>query len=232
MRGTHPTWLARAGTARVTPPANPPHMAGVNGLRNLHTRVFRKMNSRIYEYKVRRVLDTKGATNIEEMTSIISELSNEGWRLHTVFANEVGKNAFSVGGLGVNSTSDEVVMIFERFRSNLNIARQCPYCKESIDKSATHCRCCGGDVATYDSKLKSQEEELLLESRKALSMKYQSIIDVVNDDKTMEELNYVRRIFGSSMFVDNFNKKARSLGLIDGQLTLNEIEEIIQASRK
>jgi len=44
--------------------------------------------------------------------------SVQGWRLKTAFANEIGSNMVGgaiVGvGVGSNSTSDEVVLIFER----------------------------------------------------------------------------------------------------------------------
>lgn len=42
----------------------------------------------------------------------------QGWRLKTAFTNEIGSNMVGgaiVGvGIGSNSTSDEVVLIFER----------------------------------------------------------------------------------------------------------------------
>ena len=79
-----------------------------------------------YEYKVISLLDTQGLFNKNSgkvdtlaMTEILNELGMAGWRLATAYSNELGKNALSggVGGamLGINSTVDENILIFERF---------------------------------------------------------------------------------------------------------------------
>ena len=36
------------------------------------------------------------------------------YRIANMFTNELGKNSISIGGIGTNSTCDEVVVLFER----------------------------------------------------------------------------------------------------------------------
>lgn len=74
---------------------------------------------KIYEYQVERIVDNnRGATNIDIMEQTIFRMAIDGWRLHTVFTNELGRNqqTFSGHGManGTNETIDEVVLIFER----------------------------------------------------------------------------------------------------------------------
>ena len=60
-----------------------------------------------------------GKVNIVKMTERLNEMGRSGWRLVTAYSNELGKNMLSGGvggiGLGVNSTVDEHILIFERF---------------------------------------------------------------------------------------------------------------------
>ena len=79
-----------------------------------------------YEYKAISLLDigglfrrNSGRVNTEAMTETLNELGVDGWRLVTAYSNELGKNAMSGGSggvmLGINSTVDENILIFERF---------------------------------------------------------------------------------------------------------------------
>jgi len=74
-----------------------------------------------YEYKAISMVDNhffssrSGRADIAYMNEILNELGLEGWRLVTAYTNELGKNAVSAGGFGVNSTMDENILIFERF---------------------------------------------------------------------------------------------------------------------
>ena len=82
-------------------------------------RVKSANNSNYYEYKAVTVRDLKrGGTDIETLNQTLNELGREGWRLVTSFTNELGKNntAINVAGtaFGINTTMDEVVLIFER----------------------------------------------------------------------------------------------------------------------
>lgn len=79
-----------------------------------------------YEYKVISLLDVSGLFNKDSgkvntiaMTEVLNRLGIDGWHLVTAYSNELGKNALSggMGGvvLGINSTVDENILIFERF---------------------------------------------------------------------------------------------------------------------
>ena len=79
-----------------------------------------------YEYKVISLSDigglfrsNSGRVDTEKMAQTLNELGMEGWHLVTAYSNELGKNALSGGAggamLGVNSTVDENILIFERF---------------------------------------------------------------------------------------------------------------------
>ena len=94
-----------------------------------HLRITRLKSQGIdgyYEYKVISMLDVgglfqsnSGRVNTEAMTQTLNDLGIDGWHLVTAYSNELGKNALSGGAggmlLGVNSTVDENILIFERF---------------------------------------------------------------------------------------------------------------------
>lgn len=76
-------------------------------------------NNPLYEYKVEVVNDNYDGTVDESgIQNRLIEYSSNGWRLHSIFSNEVGKNVagISVGGIGggVNSTVDQTILVFER----------------------------------------------------------------------------------------------------------------------
>lgn len=94
---------------------------------NLQLENLRKQNfDGYYEYKVVSLSDVSGLlkknsgrVDIEAMTETLNELGIDGWHLVTAYSNELGKNALSGGAggvsLGINSTVDENILIFERF---------------------------------------------------------------------------------------------------------------------
>ena len=45
---------------------------------------------------------------------VLSTHALQGWKLHSIYSNELGKNALRILGFGVNSTACEDVLIFER----------------------------------------------------------------------------------------------------------------------
>lgn len=73
-----------------------------------------------FEYKVIKQADKfSGATDIIKLQTTLNVLALEGWRVIAINTNELGKNALGgvVGGsvgIGLNSTSDETVVILER----------------------------------------------------------------------------------------------------------------------
>ena len=73
----------------------------------------------LYEYDIVTVInELHGEIDKGKMLSILSEKAKNGWKLHTIYSNELGKNAIAVLGLGINSTACEDVMIFERRLQN------------------------------------------------------------------------------------------------------------------
>ena len=76
---------------------------------------YAKSFKEFYEYDVVTIInENHGTIDKEEMMRILSEHARNGWRLHTIYSNELGKNALGILGLGVNSTASEDVLIFER----------------------------------------------------------------------------------------------------------------------
>ncbi|MBQ7955885.1 MAG: hypothetical protein IJ282_09045 [Lachnospiraceae bacterium] len=69
----------------------------------------------LYEYDVV-VISNKatGEVNSEEISAVIRDHAMNGWKLHTMYSNEIGKNAVAVVGVGINVTASEDVLIFER----------------------------------------------------------------------------------------------------------------------
>lgn len=78
----------------------------------------------LYEYEMVKIANLSNGES--DMSSINRELAihaANGWRLHTIYSNELGKNASSVGadGLssGTNSTICEDILIFEKRIKNV-----------------------------------------------------------------------------------------------------------------
>ena len=76
-------------------------------------------DGKYYQYKTIVVPDKKsGKVDAQAIENTLNRMGYEGWRLVSAFSNEVGKNsdAIGVGGVmvGVNSTTDDTVLIFER----------------------------------------------------------------------------------------------------------------------
>ena len=67
------------------------------------------------EYEVEIIRDdATGAINISQLSSVLRKYSNLGWKLKSVFTNELGKNSVSVAGIGNNSTLEQTILVFER----------------------------------------------------------------------------------------------------------------------
>lgn len=72
-----------------------------------------------YEYKTEFLRDSYGGMlNKESLDGTLAAYAGDGWRLHSVFVNEAGKNSSSttIGGMttGTNATMDVTILIFER----------------------------------------------------------------------------------------------------------------------
>lgn len=77
-----------------------------------------KKNPR-YEYKMEVVTDnSSGEIDKTNIQRLLSEYAMKGWRLHSVFVNEIGKTSSAVTsnllGFGINATIDQTILIFER----------------------------------------------------------------------------------------------------------------------
>ena len=68
-----------------------------------------------YEYKAISIVDRRGAVDTERLMRELNDLGLDGWRLQCAYTNEMGKDALSVAGFGINSTADQNILIFERF---------------------------------------------------------------------------------------------------------------------
>lgn len=76
---------------------------------------FAKSFNEFYEYDVVTIInENHGTVDKEKMMRILSDYAKRGWKLHTMYSNELGKNALMILGFGSNSTACEDVLIFER----------------------------------------------------------------------------------------------------------------------
>lgn len=81
---------------------------------------FAKSFNEFYEYDVITIINERGGLiNNEQMQKTLSDYAKKGWKLHTMYSNELGKEAVAMLGIGINKTLCEDVMIFERRISNL-----------------------------------------------------------------------------------------------------------------
>lgn len=86
---------------------------GMNLVKQMQMADSKTFNS--YEYAIESISSSfLGETKKEEMLKVIQKYTNDGWRVHTIYSNELGKNAVSFLGVGVNSTQSEDIIIFER----------------------------------------------------------------------------------------------------------------------
>ena len=86
-----------------------------NEKKEIKHRNYAKSLNEFYEYDVVTIInENHGRVDKERMMKILAEHAHNGWKLHTIYSNELGKNALNLLGFGVNSTACEDVLIFER----------------------------------------------------------------------------------------------------------------------
>ena len=71
----------------------------------------------LYEYDIVTIQDLhSGEADTSEMLLTINKYASQGWRLHTIFTNEIGKNSHTqIFGISqINSTIDQTILVFER----------------------------------------------------------------------------------------------------------------------
>ena len=72
-----------------------------------------------YEYIVDSITDNSdGSLNPSQVQALLFRYAKDGWRLHSVFRNELGRNSrqMGIGGIsgGTNATIEQTILIFER----------------------------------------------------------------------------------------------------------------------
>lgn len=68
-----------------------------------------------WEYHVECINDKKGMIDAKDLNHRLNQLGREGWHLVTAYTNEMGKNGLSLAGIGLNSTVDQNIFVFERY---------------------------------------------------------------------------------------------------------------------
>lgn len=77
--------------------------------------VFAKSFNEFYEYDVVTIInEDHGRIDKNKMLEVLASYAQKGWKLHSIYSNELGKEALRVLGFGVNKTACEDVLIFER----------------------------------------------------------------------------------------------------------------------
>ncbi|MDE6529290.1 MAG: DUF4177 domain-containing protein [Lachnospiraceae bacterium] len=65
----------------------------------------------LFEYEVVNIHDLPtGESDDENIQKALNIRSQQGWRLHTIYTNEIGKNSI----VGINATINQTILIFER----------------------------------------------------------------------------------------------------------------------
>ena len=73
----------------------------------------------VFEYDVVSILDKEhGGVDVERMSEVIAAHASKGWRLIFTFPNEIGHDSslseLAGVSVGINSTIDQNILIFER----------------------------------------------------------------------------------------------------------------------
>ena len=144
-----------------------------------------------WEYLAVDVFDKWGQANLELINEKLNELGAEGWRLVTAYTNELGKNGVTIGGVGINSTSDQNIFIFER-----EVLKET---KEEIEQKK--------------QLLKEQQEKEEQLKLAKLKESITSFEDLMKDPKIKEEAEMLRKMYGESAYKNFLDKKAKELGL-------------------
>lgn len=75
------------------------------------------MNTPQFDYQIELIKDiADGGTDVISIQNCINDYTKSGWRLISTSWSEIGKNAVSVAGFGVNSTIGQTILIFEKER--------------------------------------------------------------------------------------------------------------------
>ena len=92
---------------------NPNYKMNISEIASIYNKRFEQYRKNaMYEYKVETVMDSAvlGKFDKDKVQQTLRDYAVNGWKLHSAFTNEVGKNA----ALGINATINQTVLIFER----------------------------------------------------------------------------------------------------------------------
>lgn len=67
-----------------------------------------------YEYAVEKLNDLVGDSDTEELSKLLNDYASKGWRVISIHTNNIGRNLASLGGIVSNTSTDEMVIVFER----------------------------------------------------------------------------------------------------------------------
>lgn len=83
-------------------------------------RKFAESLNEFYEYDIVTISnENNGHINQKQIIETLNNHAKAGWKLHTIYSNEIGKNSVGFKGAGINSTICEDVLVFERRISDL-----------------------------------------------------------------------------------------------------------------
>ncbi len=67
-----------------------------------------------YIYEIAKVTDISGCADLKGIQEVINKYSEKGFRIKAIFTDEIGVNRLSTVSVGMNSTKDQVIIIFEK----------------------------------------------------------------------------------------------------------------------
>ncbi|MBP5438497.1 MAG: DUF4177 domain-containing protein [Treponema sp.] len=69
----------------------------------------------LYEYDIVTIKDDEtGALDLQKLKDELTSHATQGWHLAKTISNELGQNKLGIGGIGINATINQTIIIFER----------------------------------------------------------------------------------------------------------------------
>lgn len=145
-----------------------------------------------WEYLAVDVYDKWASADLKLINEKLNELGSQGWRLVTAYSNELGKNGVTIGGVGINTTADQNIFIFER-----EVLHET---KEEIEQRKL--------------LLKQQQEQEEQQKLEALKQSIKCYDDLMKEPKIKEEAEMLKKMYGDNAYKNFLDSKAKELGLI------------------
>ena len=108
-----------------------------------------------------------------------------------------------------------------------NETRICPFCSETVKKTALVCRFCGKDLRKYDEEMQQKQESEERIKKAELKEKYKDIEGLLKDNKIYSEAKEMRRIYGKNMAIDYLKNKASEIGISCDDITEDCIDDLL-----